>query len=495
MLSLHWLQYDPVAADEPEDEDEDDFFAQRMRAGPSRERQGSIKIDEREDFAGDVVLDETDLRQVDALARDELHKDGARSPSHRARSRSISSDGSLDSLSSAGSIDRRPVDRRRKPSPSSPRRWDRVDNWVAPPSKLDRGWDQADSWVDVEMLKEVEEERRIEREKRVRGRPDANRNGVSLSSGGKPNESRADELLPERHNRAEPQKVDVAQRGMRGWGEPGDADEEVVLTETRAFPVDTVQPAKQPLVLRIFGTGGVDESNPAAETHRDHTPEQDEGDLSDVLSEEEDAMLDAQVWGTEDAIDLDLLAEKRNKRRASQSAIKPRPANITTPRQEAAVTQARQAIIDNNKRRAEKKEQLLAKLIRAKMQLRHRPRERSPSVPQYNEESSAPEPSELENLEEYTQPVAIVPAAIDTRIPNMEAIEAEAKARAKAKLRMRLLQEKKKQQQHPSLSPSQVQAAPAVVTTQPDLVVEDRTAILRGKLLKARQQKQAVSMA
>ena len=472
LAELEVLQYDPLGPGPLEDEDDDDFFTQRMRAGPSRERQGSITIDERDKFAGDVLLDETDLRQVENLARDELAKNGAKSPIRRGRSILLSSDDDLKSLSSAAIRDRRPADRQRKPSPSSPRQWDQTDSWVAPPSKLDRRWDQADSWVDEEMLKEVEVEEKLARS--VRAPTQSQRVAA-----------RMDDLLvagDDRSNQAN--NADIMHRGMRGWGEPGDADERNTMNGIDKVPVVTVESVRQAVALRIFGTGSAIDEPVPVETHRAPTH-------NDNLSEEEEAILDAQLWGTEDAIDLDLLAEKKDKYIASEVASKP-SATMPTPRQDAATSQARQAIIDNAKRRAEKKEQLLAKLVRAKMQSRQRPRGASPEVHYRDDESYASDAPESEGAAVYAQPAPASPDLTEDLTPTADAIEAEARARAKAKLRMRLLQEKKRQQQ-PVPIPAITQIAPAVQATQMEQTAQDRTAMLRERLLKARQQKQAVS--
>jgi hypothetical protein len=407
---------------------------------------------------------------------------------------SFSSDGSSDSLLSRVSkrSDRRPADRRRKPSPSSPRRWDRDDSWIAPPSVLDRKWDEADSWVDQEMLKEVEEEQRLDRERAMA----SDKGGKVRPSGTKTNDSGVGELLEKNKGR---EHIDVAQRGMRGWGEPGDADEAIVLQDSEAVPVDTVQPVRVPLALRIFGTGAVVNDEIVAARSRDKTPEQERVDPDDVLSEEEDAMLDAQVWGTEDAIDLDILAERkeeRKKRRESEAANQPAMI-VAAVREDAAVNQARQAIINNANRRAEKKEQLLAKLIRAKMQLRVRKQIAPPIIYDEDEEedSSASPTPEQEVVPDHI--IRISPITED-QAPSADAVEAEARAKAKAKLRMRLTQEKKKQQQQQQQPPPkslQVEVPPSDHDTQSAPPPLDRTAMLRERLLKARQQKQAVSIA
>jgi hypothetical protein len=488
-------QYDPDRPDDPDEEDEDDFFSQRLRAGPNRERRGSIKIDERDEFAGEVVLDDADLGRVDALAREMLPEERARSPIRRRRSMSFSSNGSSDSLLSRVSQrrDRRPADRRRKPSPSSPRRWDRDDSWIAPPSVLDRKWNEADSWVDQEMLKEVEEEQRLERERTMA----SDKGGKVRPSGTKTNDSGVGELLENDKGR---EHIDVAQRGMRGWGEPGDADEAIVLPDSEAVPVDTVQPVRVPLALRIFGTGAVANDEIVAARSRDKTPEQERVDPDDVLSEEEDVMLDAQVWGTEDAIDLDLLAERkeeRKKRRESEAANQPIKIVAAVP-EDAAATQARQAIINNAHRRAEKKEQLLAKLIRAKMQLRVRKQIADPIVYDNDEEEDSSASSTPEQEVVPDRIIRISPITED-QVPSADAVEAEARAKAKAKLRMRLMQEKKKQQQQQQQQPPpkslQVEVPPSDHDTRSAPPPLDRTAMLRERLLKARQQKQAVSIA
>jgi hypothetical protein len=341
------------------------------------------------------------------------------------------------------------------------------------------------------MLKEVEEEQRLDRERAMA----LNKGGKVKPSRTKTNDLGVDELLETDKGRAH---IDVAQRGMRGWGEPGDADEAIVLQDSEAVPVDTVQPVRVPLALRIFGTGAAANEEIVAARSRDNTPEQERVDPDDVLSEEEDAMLDAQVWGTEDAIDLDLLAERkeeRKKRRESEAANQPAMI-VAAVREDAAVNQARQAIINNANRRAEKKEQLLAKLIRAKMQLRVRKQIAPPIIyDQDEEDSSASETPEQEVLPERMSRVS--PTSED-QTPSADAVQAEARAKAKAKLRMRLMQEKKKQQQQQQQTlsePLQAETLPTDQDTQSGKPPLDRAAMLREKLLKARQQKQAVSIA
>lgn len=436
-------------------------------------------MEQREEFAIEAALDEAE----------EAVQERSVSGSPRRRSRSVSS--SFSSRSGRASIrpDWRAAERGRPPSPQSPKRWDKADYWVAPPSDLDRKWNESDSWVDEEMLKEVLEE---QRERRL--------NESKVVNGLLPNNvARSLKNAPSKDLLADPnplgEELDVAHRGMRGWGEPGDKTEDP-MPDVGIVPVEIVDSVsqRQPLALRIFGTAT--NAQPVEVDQRENrsaTPP--EAIFEDMSSDDEEAMLDAHVWGTEDAVDLSAIIEKQKKRRASR--LSDRPVTPAKQRQEAAAAQAREAIVNNANKRAERKEQLLAKLVRAKMQARQkRALEARVQMPQVDESEpmsplqpvvdalSSPRNLEADAFEASKESLAVAD------------LEAEAKAKAKAKLHMRLMQAKKKQAaQAASASQSvgleQHSAATNGSFDQSTLSsAQDRAALLREKLLRARAMKQ-----
>ena len=435
-------------------------------------------MEQREEFAIEAALDKAE----------EAVQERSVSRSHRPRSRSVSS--SFSSRSGRASIrsDWKAAERGRPPSPQSPKRWDKADYWVAPPSDLDKKWNESDSWVDEEMLKEVIEEQRRNRLKE--GKVDGLiSNGVIRLSGNAPSK---DLLADPSSKNAE---LDVAHRGMRGWGEPGDTTEEP-MPDVDTAPVEIVDSARQrqPLTLRIFGTATNAQSVEVVRPEtRSATPP--EAIFEDLSSDDEEALLDAHVWGTEDAVDLSAIIEKQKKRRASR--LSDRPATPTEQRQEVAAAQAREATAKNANKRAERKEQLLAKLVRAKMQARQK-RSLEARV-------QAHPIDELESLSSPQRTTNVLPVHRDlddhlteasTGSLAAAALEAEAKAKAKAKLRMRLTQAKRQQATQP-----QTASPPIGLEQQPGLANEsfdkptltspqDRAALLREKLLKARAMKQ-----
>jgi hypothetical protein len=257
------------------------------------------------------------------------------------------------------------------------------------------------------------------------------------------------------------------EQGLRAW------DNSAINAD--ASSVEDVLPLNPSLAIRIFGTGkaATDPVETAQQQARSATPERQVLELEEAMSEEDDALLDAHVWG-----DADGMTVKR-----SRPIEEKRSQPVVDKKEESeSVNQARQALVANAKRRAERKEQLLAKLVRAKMQLK-RHRSQSP-LPQVERQQSLG----LLNTHEAALDNAILPQAYSeyTDVPHskesipsssFDAIEAEAKARAKAKLKLRLAQEKKKQ----------VETVQAVAE---EISPDARAQELRMKLLKARLAKE-----
>jgi hypothetical protein len=196
-----------------------------------------------------------------------------------------------------------------------------------------------------------------------------------------------------------------------------------------------------------------------------------------------------------DAVDISAIFEKQTKRRASR--LSDRPATPIEQRREAAAAQAREVIVNNANKRAERKEQLLAKLVRAKMQARQKRSLEARALAH-----------RVDDLEPLSSPRPVVDASpVPTNSDDhlMEAsngslaaaaLEAEAKAKAKAKLRMRLTQAKKQQAaqaesaSQPVCLPQQPGLANGSFDEQTLTSAQDRAALLREKLLKARAMKQ-----
>lgn len=378
-----------------------------------------------------------------------LSRSRSRSPV-RGRKRSFSA-----SSLSARSPSYSPV-RRKRPSPGPPRRWNEADYWVASPPRGARRWNEDDTWINEEI------ERKNDHSGKVRG-PSGRMPTVPAQSGQKATRGvevrQANEMLSRDDEKNE--------QGLRAW------DNCVINAD--ASSVEDVLPLNPSLAIRILGTGKAapDPVETAQQQARSATPERQVFEPQEAMSEEDDALLDAHVWG-----DADGMTVKR-----SRPIEEKRSQPVVEKEEESeSVNQARQALVANAKRRAERKEQLLAKLVRAKMQLkRHRSQSPLPQVERQQllglvdtHEAALGYTILPQGYSEYTD----VPQSTES-IPSssFDAIEAEAKAHAKAKLKLRLAQEKKKQVET-------VQAA--AEENSPDARAQE----LRMKLLKARLAKE-----